>query len=64
MRKHLELQLNLVTFAAMNKKDKLIKRFKTQPRDFTFDEHHAQAPSEQYYKGLHDARHIELSINQ
>ena len=22
----------------MNKKDKLIKRFKTQPRDFTFDE--------------------------
>ena len=48
----------------MNKKDKLIKRFKTQPRDFTFDEHHAQAPSEQYYKGLHDARHIELSINQ
>lgn len=38
MRKHLELQLKLVTFAAMNKKDKLIKRFKTQPRDFTFDE--------------------------
>ena len=34
----MELQLNLVTFAAMNKKDKLIKRFKTQPRDFTFDE--------------------------
>lgn len=23
---------------AVNKKDKLIKRFKTQPRDFTFDE--------------------------
>ena len=34
----MELQLNLVTFAAMNKKDKLIKRFKTLPRDFTFDE--------------------------
>ena len=30
--------LKIVTFAAMNKKDKLIKRFKTQPRDFTFDE--------------------------
>ena len=35
---YLEVWLNLVTFATMNKKDKLIKRFKTQPRDFTFDE--------------------------
>ena len=30
--------LKIVTFATMNKKEKLIKRFKTQPRDFTFDE--------------------------
>ena len=30
--------LNIATFAAMNKKEKLIKRFKTQPRDFTFEE--------------------------
>lgn len=32
------VSLNLVTFAAMNKKDKLVKRFKTLPRDFTFEE--------------------------
>ena len=30
--------LFLVTFAAMNKKEKLIKRFRTLPRDFTFEE--------------------------
>ena len=36
--KSLFVWLKIVTFAAMNKKDKLIKRFKTQPRDFTFDE--------------------------
>ena len=32
------VSLNLVTFAAMNKKDKLVKRFRTLPRDFTFEE--------------------------
>ena len=32
------LWLNLVTFAAMNKKEKLIKRFRTLPKDFTFEE--------------------------
>jgi hypothetical protein len=30
--------LKIATFVAMNKKEKLIKRFKTQPRDFTFEE--------------------------
>lgn len=30
--------LNLVTFAPMNKKEKLIKRFRTLPKDFTFEE--------------------------
>ena len=30
--------LNSVTFAAMNKKEKLIKRFRTLPKDFTFEE--------------------------
>ena len=30
--------LNLATFALMNKKEKLIKRFRTLPRDFTFEE--------------------------
>ena len=34
----MELWLFLVTFAAMNKKEKLIKRFRTLPRDFTFEE--------------------------
>ena len=30
--------LNLVTFALMNIKEKLIKRFRTLPKDFTFEE--------------------------
>lgn len=30
--------LYLVTFAAMNKKEKLVKRFRTLPKDFTFEE--------------------------
>ena len=30
--------LFLVTFAPMNKKEKLIKRFRTLPKDFTFEE--------------------------
>ena len=30
--------LKIATFVTMNKKEKLIKRFKTLPRDFTFDE--------------------------
>ena len=30
--------LNLVTFAPINKKEKLIKRFRTLPKDFTFEE--------------------------
>lgn len=30
--------LKLATFAPMNKKEKLLKRFRTLPRDFTFDE--------------------------
>ena len=30
--------LNLVTFAPMNKKEKLVKRFRTLPKDFTFEE--------------------------
>jgi len=34
----LALWLNLVTFAPMNKKEKLIKRFRTLPKDFTFEE--------------------------
>ncbi len=34
----MELWLNLTTFARMNKKEKLVRRFKTLPRDFTFDE--------------------------
>ena len=34
----MEVWLNLVTFAVMNKKEKLIKRFSTLPKDFTFDE--------------------------
>ena len=34
----LEVWLNLVTFAAMDKKEKLIKRFRTLPKDFTFEE--------------------------
>ena len=37
-RKYLEVLLNIVTFATMNKKEKLIKRFRTLPRDFTFEE--------------------------
>ena len=32
------MQLNLVTFATTNKKEKLIKRFRTLPKDFTFEE--------------------------
>ena len=38
LEKNLATWLFLVTFAAMNKKDKLIKRFRMQPRNFTFDE--------------------------
>lgn len=34
----MEVLLNIVTFATMNKKEKLIKRFRTLPRDFTFEE--------------------------
>ena len=34
----MEVWLFLVTFAAMNKKEKLIKRFRTLPKDFTFEE--------------------------
>ncbi len=30
--------LKIATFASVNKKEKLIKRFRTLPRDFTFDE--------------------------
>ena len=30
--------LKLATFASMNKKEKLIRRFRALPRDFTFDE--------------------------
>lgn len=30
--------LKIVTFTAMNKKEKLIKRFRTLPRDFTYEE--------------------------
>ena len=37
-RKNLDLWLLLVTFATMNKKEKLIKRFRTLPKDFTFEE--------------------------
>ncbi len=40
--KYLVVQLFLVTFAPelkyMNKKDKLVKRFRNLPRDFTFEE--------------------------
>ena len=32
------VQLKIVTFAAMNKREKLIRRFRTLPKDFTFDE--------------------------
>ena len=28
----------MVTFVAMNKKEKLVKRFRTLPKDFTFEE--------------------------
>ena len=30
--------LKIVTFAPMNKKEKLIKRFRALPKDFTFEE--------------------------
>lgn len=30
--------LNLVTFATMNRREKLIKRFRTLPKDFSFEE--------------------------
>jgi len=35
---YLAVWLNLVTFAPMNRKEKLIKRFRTLPKDFTFEE--------------------------
>lgn len=35
---YLVVWLFLVTFAPMNKKDKLVKRFRTLPKDFTFEE--------------------------
>ena len=35
---YLAVWLNLVTFAPMNKKEKLVKRFRTLPKDFTFEE--------------------------
>ena len=35
---YLVVWLNLVTFAPMNKKEKLVKRFRTLPKDFTFEE--------------------------
>jgi hypothetical protein len=38
MVKCLVVWLNSVTFAPMNKKEKLIKRFRTLPKDFTFEE--------------------------
>ena len=38
MQINLAMWLNLATFAAMNRKEKLIKRFRTLPRDFTFEE--------------------------
>jgi len=30
--------LKIVTFAPMNKREKLVKRFRSLPRDFTFEE--------------------------
>lgn len=36
--KCLAVWLKLVTFAPMNKKEKLLKRFRTLPKDFTFEE--------------------------
>ena len=30
--------LNLATFASMNKKEKLVKRFRSLPKDFSFEE--------------------------
>ena len=35
---YLEVCLFLVTFAQVNKKEKLIRRFRTLPKDFTFEE--------------------------
>jgi hypothetical protein len=35
---NLVMWLNLVTFAPVNKKEKLVKRFRTLPKDFTFEE--------------------------